>query len=79
MHNLSVLDAFFAGIRTVLSTTEQLYEEVEKFMNYYDEDMVLFDEAKLCWTEVELARGKGRLAREKAKQDGSTLGTVVET
>jgi queuine tRNA-ribosyltransferase len=35
-------------------------------------------EAKKAWTEVSLARGKGRLAREKEKLKQDTLGTAVE-
>ncbi|OCH90828.1 tRNA-guanine transglycosylase [Obba rivulosa] len=81
MHNLAVLDAFFAGVRAVLARTDgqaELRHEAEKFMERYDETMVVFDEAKVEWREVELARGKGRLAREKAKQHESTIGTAVD-
>ncbi|KAI0928194.1 hypothetical protein AcW2_004283 [Taiwanofungus camphoratus] len=81
MHNLSVLDAFFSGIRAVLSRSsgkDDFSECVGRFLDIYDEDMVVFDEARLDWTGVELARGKGRLAREKLKQAESSLGTAVE-
>lgn len=81
MHNLAVLDAFFAGVRAVLGEKDGLSrfsEEVKRFLDVYDEDITLFDEARIYWNEVEMARGKGRLAREKAKQEESTLGTAVE-
>ncbi|PFH48522.1 hypothetical protein AMATHDRAFT_76678 [Amanita thiersii Skay4041] len=72
MHNLSVLDAFFSGIRNVIamslvdSSTEDVFaREVDRFMRTYDEELAVFDEAALAWREVDLARGKGRLAREK--------------
>jgi hypothetical protein len=69
MHNLSILDAFFASVRSAMSTSnaEQFNDKVEKFMNVYDEEMVLFEAAGVHWQEVEMARGKGRLAREKEK------------
>ncbi|KDQ54042.1 hypothetical protein JAAARDRAFT_196811 [Jaapia argillacea MUCL 33604] len=79
-HNLSVLSAFFSGIRLTLKDggVEHFSREVERFTQVYDADMRIFDEARLCWAEVELARGKGRLAREKVKQAESSLGTAVE-
>ncbi|TFY51778.1 hypothetical protein EVJ58_g10387 [Rhodofomes roseus] len=48
MHNLSVLDAFFVGIRSVLehAGTEEFNRQVDLFLETYDEEMVLFDEAK---------------------------------
>ncbi|KAH7104346.1 tRNA-guanine transglycosylase [Auriculariales sp. MPI-PUGE-AT-0066] len=39
--------------------------EVERFMSYYDGTLRIMDEGKLDWRDVDLARGKGRLAREK--------------
>ena len=80
MHNLSVLDAFFAGVRGVLETggPEDFGSQVDRFLETYDEDMVIFEEAKVDWAKVEMARGKGRLAREKIKQAESSLGTSVD-
>jgi queuine tRNA-ribosyltransferase len=81
MHNLCVLDAFLSGVRAVLVQPDGLalfIAEVDKFAAAYDEDMKVFEDARQSWTEVERARGKGRLAREKAKQAESTLGTAVE-
>ncbi|KAF8892347.1 tRNA-guanine(15) transglycosylase-like protein [Gymnopilus junonius] len=80
MHNLEVLDAFFAGIRSVIAERPEAWtEEVEKFLQKYDGSLKVFEAAKASWKAVELARGKGRLAREKEKQDEATLGTVIET
>ncbi|KAL6309181.1 tRNA-guanine(15) transglycosylase-like protein [Sparassis latifolia] len=80
MHNLAVLDAFFAGVRAVLAGADGIAEfdrQVDRFMEVYDEEMAVFEEAAADWLQVDLARGKGRLAREKAKQE-STLGTAVD-
>jgi len=71
MHNLAVLDAFFSGIRSALAkpdATALFASEVTKFIEFYDEDMVVFEEARLMHSDVEYARGKGRLARERAKR-----------
>lgn len=81
MHNLCVLDAFFAGVRATLAYPDgvaRFEAEVDKFAEVYDEDMKVFDAASRSWADVELARGKGRLAREKAKQAESTLGTALK-
>ncbi len=74
MHNLAVLDRFFEGVRGVidsLSAEESIEtdlrwsEEVNSFLNTYDETWAVFERARKSWREVDLARGKGRLAREK--------------
>jgi Queuine tRNA-ribosyltransferase len=44
--------------------------EVARFEQTYDERLQVLAEAKMCWAEVDLARGKGRLARERAKALG---------
>lgn len=74
MHNLSILDAFFAGVRSVITSedTTRFGEEVDRFMQQYDEGMGVFEMAKGRWKDVDIARGKGRMAREKAK-DGLVL------
>ncbi|TFK45688.1 tRNA-guanine transglycosylase [Heliocybe sulcata] len=67
-HNLSVLAAFFAGIQGIVSSDSErvlFAKEVEVFCDVYDVSSVLFDEALKAWAGVELARGKGRLGREK--------------
>lgn len=78
MHNLQVLSSFFAGIRHVLdsssssssttTTSEQWKKEVDRFTKMYDESLDLFDSARSSWKEVDLARGKGRLVREKERE-----------
>ncbi|KAJ3496394.1 hypothetical protein NLJ89_g10491 [Agrocybe chaxingu] len=70
MHNLEVLDAFFAGIRAVLADNPEKWDkEVERFERTYDGSMLVCVQARVRWREVDLARGKGRLAREKTKQE----------
>ncbi|KAL0946343.1 hypothetical protein HGRIS_012580 [Hohenbuehelia grisea] len=80
MHNIAVLDAFFGGIRSVLATggLDKFATEADKFRAAYDDRLAILNEARVQWNEVEKARGKGRLAREKAKQEEATLGTAVE-
>jgi queuine tRNA-ribosyltransferase len=71
MHNIQVLDAFFAGVRTLLGSPEtesSFAAEVEKFTAFYDDGAMLLEEATADWKTVDLARGKGRLAREKAQE-----------
>ncbi|KAI0061174.1 tRNA-guanine transglycosylase [Artomyces pyxidatus] len=78
-HNLSVLDAFFACVRRVLADRPADFAgEVERFCVVYDGTMAVWEEAKATWAEVALARGKGRLAREKERQEKDALGTAVE-
>jgi hypothetical protein len=81
MHNLQVLSAFFAGIRHVLesSTSEQWTKEVDRFTKMYDESLDVFDTARLSWKEVDLARGKGRLVREKEKEKKAGQEMVVDS
>ncbi|KAI0670651.1 tRNA-guanine(15) transglycosylase-like protein [Trametes maxima] len=80
MHNLSVFSGFLAGIRAVVKDAgpEAFAREVARFEEAYDEDLLLWAEAEAMWLEVEWARGKGRLAREKEKQAQSTIGTAVD-
>ena len=79
LHNLAVLDTFFAGVRQVLSEQPEVFhQEISRFEHMYDGRLGVLSEAKLAWTEVSLARGKGRLAREREKLKQETLGTAVE-
>jgi len=94
MHNLTVLDAFFAGIRSVIKSDLEARSddaspeirhsgfaaEVERFIAYYDGSLQVLEEAKGDWKEVDLARGKGRLAREKeaAELEAAAAVTVTE-
>ena len=78
LHNLSVLDTFFAGVRRVLSDQpEALSQEIARFEQTYEKLGVLA-EARADWTEVTLARGKGRAVREREKLKQDELGTAVE-
>lgn len=40
-------------------------KEVARFERTYDASLNVLDEARVCWAEVDRARGKGRLARER--------------
>lgn len=57
---------------------EPFKREVERFFEVYDSHLRLFEEGKREWITVDYARGKGRLAREKAKLGESDLATKVE-
>ncbi|KAI5118130.1 hypothetical protein M0805_008037 [Coniferiporia weirii] len=57
---------------------ERFAEEVERFCSVYDGALRVFGEAKRDWIAVDYARGKGRLAREKAKQEEGVLATKPE-
>jgi queuine tRNA-ribosyltransferase len=74
-HNLSVLDAMFASVRSVLLAdgSEIFNQHVERFTQVYDGDLGIFKEAAVVWKDVDLARGKGRLAREKVQEPISVL------
>ncbi len=69
-HNLCVLDTFFTSIRDFISSSPAEFEqEVQRFGAYYqrpDETGGILEEAKKRADEVELVRGKGRLARTRA-------------
>jgi len=79
LHNLAVLDTFFAGVRRVLSEQPEVFsQEITRFEQIYDEKLGVLAEARKVWTEVSLTRGKGRLARERQKLKQDTLGTAVE-
>lgn len=70
-HNVNVLDAMFAGVRKVAQASKEDFEkEVQLFLEHYDGSLWVFKEAASSWKEVDLARGKGRLAREKLREVG---------
>ncbi|TFK18675.1 hypothetical protein FA15DRAFT_760512 [Coprinopsis marcescibilis] len=88
-HNIAVLEAFLRGVRGVLSrigggdvtptsTPTAFEEEVEKFLRVYERPGALLGEAEKSWREVDLARGKGRLAREREKGDHVGLADDLE-
>ncbi|KAJ7782972.1 tRNA-guanine(15) transglycosylase-like protein [Mycena metata] len=66
MHNLEVLDAFFAGVRGVIDGGSSFGDEVDRFVAQYSEAQAAIDEARTMWDVVNVARGKGRMARERA-------------
>jgi hypothetical protein len=74
-HNLYVVEYFFTELRALLAppadqdAERRFAEEAEKFLATYNDMEELIREAESCWKEVDLARGKGRFAREKAKQE----------
>jgi hypothetical protein len=92
-HNLTVLSTFFSSIRSHLAHSADTFEkEVKRFGEVYDYDGwgVLMERGRERWEEVDLARGKGRLKREKMKSkeqlggmeevilDGAAVGRKVE-
>lgn len=69
IHNLAVLEQFFSGIQHILTNRLESWNlEVDSFISTYDEKLEVFEEARAMWKYVDLARGKGRLARERTKQ-----------
>ena len=75
IHNLSVLDAFFSGIREVIDKSKAdpdvFTREVQRFSATYADPRELFSEAQRDWARVEYERGKGRLARERQREGES--------
>lgn len=78
-HNLAVLDIFLAGVRGVVDGSREeegegedkiarFALEVNRFERAYDENMGIIASARKDWGDVDTARGKGRLAREREKQ-----------
>ncbi|KAJ7072455.1 tRNA-guanine(15) transglycosylase-like protein [Mycena amicta] len=65
LHNIAVMQAFCAAIRHVLDCGEDFNGYVDEFLTTYDEGAALIEEARASWRAVDLARGKGRLMRER--------------
>ncbi|KAJ3510713.1 hypothetical protein NMY22_g15890 [Coprinellus aureogranulatus] len=82
MHNLGVVERFFLGVRSVLSTppasteSSAFDEEVQRFLHTYDETWTILKQAQEQWGEVDRARGKGRLAREREREVTKEAGEV---
>ncbi|KAG9030967.1 hypothetical protein FRB95_003304 [Tulasnella sp. JGI-2019a] len=77
-HNLSILSKFLADIRqSIEKEGENTFQsQVEHFHKYYrlpDASGGLFEGAKSRWEDVNLARGKGRLARERAAKENAIV------
>ncbi|QRW13122.1 queuine tRNA-ribosyltransferase [Ceratobasidium sp. AG-Ba] len=71
-HNLAVIEAMMEGARSAIAegTFEQ---ELRRFEETYDGGMGVLTRAERDWRDVDRARGKGRLAREKAAKDRNVL------
>ncbi|KAJ4473607.1 tRNA-guanine(15) transglycosylase-like protein [Lentinula aciculospora] len=93
MHNITVMDAFFTGIRDSISQNNvSLFEaEVQRFFEMYREDTDdtadddqsltepnVFKAAEKAWSEVDLLRGKGRLARESERENAESATAANE-
>ncbi|KAF9510222.1 hypothetical protein BS47DRAFT_1377465 [Hydnum rufescens UP504] len=77
-HNLSVLDAFFAGVREVLSAPngEELFAlEVNNFSRVYLDTLLgsdgVMEQGKASWKKVDLARGKAVSSERGKKFNGA--------
>jgi Queuine tRNA-ribosyltransferase len=76
-HNLSVVEELFVSIRTTLKLSREEFEkEVRRFYDVYESGMGVLEEARVRWREVEDARGKGRLKRER--ENAARAATVQE-
>jgi len=69
MHNLTVAEAFFRGIRAVLQLSNDgatdFEREVRRFCQVHSRDTWdILEEAHRSWLRVDKERGKGRLSRE---------------
>jgi hypothetical protein len=79
LHNLEVMDTFFVAVRAILALPDgssRFGAEVQRFVDFYDEGTLLLEEATIAWKNVDVARGKGRLARAGATQ--VAVNTVAE-
>jgi queuine tRNA-ribosyltransferase len=78
MHNITVMDAFMRGVRSVLQHEPGRFaDEVMRFQETYDGSLKFLEEAKLCCAEVNLARGKGRMARERECEASKNLESLA--
>ncbi|KAJ3996306.1 tRNA-guanine(15) transglycosylase-like protein [Lentinula boryana] len=92
MHNITVMDAFFAGIRDLIpqNGTSLFQAEIQRFFETYvedtdrdnttggDESSNVFKAGEKAWAEVELLRGKGRLTRESEKEKAESAAAANE-
>ncbi|CAE6433261.1 unnamed protein product [Rhizoctonia solani] len=71
-HNLAVVEAMMTGARSAIENG--IFEkELRVFEARYDGGMRTLREAEKAWRGVDRARGKGRLAREKAEKEQYAL------
>ncbi|KAF8714585.1 Queuine tRNA-ribosyltransferase, partial [Rhizoctonia solani] len=66
-HNLAVVEAMMAGARSTIENGT-FEKELRLFEARYDGSMQVLRDAEKAWRGVDRARGKGRLAREKAEK-----------
>ena len=79
LHNLAVVEEFFLSIRATLKLSHGEFErEVRRFYDVYDSGMGILEEARARWREVEDARGKGRLKREREAAAKAAAATTDE-
>jgi queuine tRNA-ribosyltransferase len=71
-HNLAVVEAMMAGARSTIENGT-FEKELRLFEARYDGGMRVLRDAEKAWRSVDRARGKGRLAREKAEKDQYVL------
>ncbi|KAF8604829.1 tRNA-guanine transglycosylase [Ceratobasidium sp. AG-I] len=71
-HNLAVVEAMMAGARSTIANGT-FTKELRRFEERYDGGMRVLREAEKSWRTVDRARGKGRLARERAEKDQDGL------
>ncbi|CAE6529169.1 unnamed protein product [Rhizoctonia solani] len=71
-HNLAVVEAMMTGARSAIENGT-FEKEVRLFEARYDGGMRVLREAEKAWRGVDRARGKGRLAREKAEKEQYAL------
>ncbi|KAF8678729.1 Queuine tRNA-ribosyltransferase [Rhizoctonia solani] len=66
-HNLAVVEAMMAGARSTIENGN-FEKELRLFETRYDGSMQVLRDAEKAWRGVDRARGKGRIAREKAEK-----------
>ncbi|KAG9112798.1 hypothetical protein FRC07_007862 [Ceratobasidium sp. 392] len=71
-HNLVMLEAMMAGARSAIAAGT-FEKELRRFEERYDGGMGILREAEKIWRSVDRARGKGRLARERAERGQDLL------
>ncbi|KAG8732254.1 hypothetical protein FRC11_014843 [Ceratobasidium sp. 423] len=71
-HNLAVVEAMMAGARSAIKNGT-FEKKLRLFEARYDGGMRVLREAEKAWRGVDRARGKGRLAREKAEKEQYAL------
>ncbi|CAE6464749.1 unnamed protein product [Rhizoctonia solani] len=71
-HNLAVVEAMMAGARSAIENGT-FEKDLRLFEARYDGGVRVLRDAEKAWRSVDRARGKGRLAREKAEKDQYAL------